>query len=311
MGAIKPGGGGASGTVADGSVTTAKLAANAVTLAKVDTTTVTAAALGATSYSSGLDGARPAASSGIVGAIYYATDTGYAYQCVSSTRWVRLGAGGVEGRDTTAVSASSSYSGTGTATFTSANIPSFALAFTTSLNASGATLLSIEQSTYGWHLEIGQNSDNRYELNMYRAGYSPSRMACGSVSASPTTPHIIAITLSGNTTRYSLDGGAVQTASHGTGSASSGDGPVRLANGVVAGATYQPISTVLWSTSVGDSDLVAVSGGYAGGRIAAVSGATEAWRWAAGWYAVGATKHPVLVGADTLTWSAATTLTVR
>ena len=60
MGAIKPGGGGASGTVADGSVTAAKLAANAVTLAKVDTTTVTAAALGGVSYASGIDSARPA-----------------------------------------------------------------------------------------------------------------------------------------------------------------------------------------------------------------------------------------------------------
>jgi hypothetical protein len=44
-------------------------------------------------FSSGLDSARPDALLVTAGTIYYATDTGVAYQCVSSTEWVVVGIG--------------------------------------------------------------------------------------------------------------------------------------------------------------------------------------------------------------------------
>mgnify|MGYP001320485080 CR=1 FL=1 len=42
---------------------------------------------------SGLDSARPAASGGLVGSYYYATDTLAVYLCVSTTTWVVASAG--------------------------------------------------------------------------------------------------------------------------------------------------------------------------------------------------------------------------
>lgn len=48
---------------------------------------------GGVTFSSGLDTARPAPSAGIVGSLYYATDAGVTYECVSATEWVVLGVG--------------------------------------------------------------------------------------------------------------------------------------------------------------------------------------------------------------------------
>lgn len=48
---------------------------------------VSNSSIGGISISSGIDTARPAASSSIVGSMYLATDTGITYQCVSPTAW--------------------------------------------------------------------------------------------------------------------------------------------------------------------------------------------------------------------------------
>lgn len=71
MGAIKPGGGGASGTVADGSVTTAKLAANAVTLAKVDTALAGLIETTVTLPIAAGQRAAPVSGAEVVGAVYF------------------------------------------------------------------------------------------------------------------------------------------------------------------------------------------------------------------------------------------------
>jgi hypothetical protein len=290
--------GGTSGTVADGSVTTAKLAATAVTIAKVDTTSVTAAALGAASYATGLDAARPAASAGLMGQVYYATNSCIDYRCISASAWRVVGArGAVEGFDTTAV-ALSGVNATGNTTINAGVVASIVCTFAIPSSPSGVGIIA---SGGEWQLEIGNNPGDRYQLSLYRAGFGTARVTLGTVSGSPTTLHTVAVTFSGTTTRYSQDGGPVQTASHVSGSAS-GNAVLKFSSGGFPSAA-QVTTLGLWSTGLSDADLVVASAAYATGRIPTVTGTLYSL-WHAGWFTAAVLTQQMQVGVlgGALTW---------
>ena len=278
-----------------------------------------AAASGA-SVTAGLDNARP---SPTLGAIYSSTDTLVRWVAESDgsggTRWAVLGARGTEGRDTTAVSASPSCTAVSIASVLSSAVVSYALTWSMSTPPSGVGVLVSILSGSGWQIEIGNDSGDRYRLSTERTGFSGSRQYLGTISASPTTVHSIAVTMSGATTRWSLDGGAVQTVSHGTGSATAATTVLRFAaNSGGFGASSHTTSFVAWSTTVGDADLVAVStagraAGSTPGRIPAVAGATELARWHAAQVVAGTTAPQLLGGSigGTISWSAAPQVTIR
>lgn len=314
MGAIKPGGGGASGTVADGSVTAAKLAANAVTLAKVDTTTVTAAALGAAYPTAGALSARPAASTGIIGQLYTDTDVGVVYACLSDgsggALWRMWGRVGVEGLDTTCVALNSwNARALGNASVAAATAVSGAVIFAESSTPSGVGIITI----FGPHqLEIGLASGDRHQISLYVTGVGTSRVTLGTISASPTTRHCIAWKTVGFTTTWSLDGGAAATASHVSG-APSGTTALTMSSGSFPANVYLTAVKV-WATALADADLATVSAAYASGRIPDVSGATKTIDWHASLYTAGALGQQLYGGTAAgaaLTWSNAFPLTSR
>ena len=254
--------------------------------------------LGASSYASGLDAARPAASSGIVGQLYYATDSGVTYRCVSSTTWRVVGArGAVEGFDTTAV-ALSGVNATGNTTINAGVVLSIVCTFAMPSSPSGVGIIA---SGGEWQLEIGNNSGDRYQLSLNRAGFGTARVTLGTVSGSPTTLHTVAITFSGTTTRYSMDGGAVQTASHVSGSAS-GNAALKFSSGGFP-SVAQVTSLTLFSTGLSDADLVIASAAYATGRIPAVTGTLYSL-WHAGWFTAAVLTQQMQVGVlgGALTW---------
>ena len=274
----------------------------------------------------GLDGARPTAT---LGALYTATDTGVRYLCESNgsggARWAVVGARGNEGRDTTAVyfDGSSTYADT-SVTIVGSTIVSFAAVFAMHTAPSGQqVILTVNPNTGtdGLYLSIGRDAGDRYLIDVYRFGFSTplTYLTGATISGSPATLHCVAVTLEANAVRFSLDGAAVQSESNGTGSAAVGTAALRLGRGSAGGyLTGWMTTAVLWSTAVGDSDLVAVSGaaraaGSTPGRIPAVSGATEIVRWHAGWQRAPLLTEPLLSGSlgGSLTWSAAPTLVVR
>lgn len=276
----------------------------------------------------GVDASRPAASVATLGALYTATDTGVRYLCESDgaggARWAVVGARGTEGRDTTSVLLDGSRGDT-SATIVGSTVASFALVFAMrSSPGAVSVLLTVNPNTgtQGMQLDIGRDATDRYLLGMFRYGFGTTQvyLTGATITASPTTLHCIAVTLSGATVRYSLDGAAVATVSNGTGAADVGTAALRLGQ---SGAGLAPAdawltSVALWSTAVGDSDLVAVSGsaraaGATPGRIPAVSGATEIVRDHLGWKRRPLLTEPLLAGSlgGSMTWSAAPVLVIR
>lgn len=255
--------------------------------------------IGAASFASGLDAARPAASAGLVGQVYYATNTCIDYRCISALAWRVVGArGAVEGFDTSAV-ALSGTTGTGSVNITAGGVASIVCTFAMPSSPSGVQIIA---SGGEWQLEIGNNSGDRYQLSLNRAGFGTARVTLGTVSGSPTTLHTVAITFSGTTTRYSQDGGAVQTASHVSGSAS-GNTPLKFSSGGFP-TVAQVTSLTLFSTGLSDADLVVASAAYATGRIPTVTGTLYS-QWHAGWYTAGALTQQMQVGVLTgaMAWS--------
>lgn len=271
----------------------------------------------------GLDAARPSASTATIGRIYPTTDTGVRYLCEGDgsggTRWAVLGARGTEGRDTSAVSASPSCVGTTSASVLSSTAVSGAITFSFSSPPGSAVVLASILSGSGWQVQIGNNAGDRYELSVFRSGFGTTTVALGTITSSPTTVHCLAWTFDGTNTRWSLDGSAAATASHVSGTATTSTTPVRIAgNSGGFGATFFYGGMTLWSTSVGNADLAAVTtagraAGTTPGRIAAVTGATELFRHHSA-QVVAATTAPQLLGGSiggTISWSAAPTVTIR
>lgn len=260
---------------------------------------ITPGDIGAASFATGLDAARPAASAGLVGQVYYATNSGIDYRCISSSTWRVVGArGAVEGFDTTAV-ALSGVNATGNTNINAGVVASIVCTFAMPSSPSGVQIIA---SGGEWQLEIGNNGADRYQISLYRAGFGTMRVTLGTVSGSPTTLHTIALAFSGTTTSYSLDGGAVQTASHVSGSAS-GNNPLHFSSGGFP--TVAQVTTLgLWSTALSNADLVVASAAYATGRIPTVTGTLHS-QWHAGWFTAGVLTQQLQVGAlgGTLTWT--------
>lgn len=278
-----------------------------------------AAPSGGSVPTAGLSTARPAPS---LGAVYLATDTAtrwYAEESGSGARWVRLGATAEDGRDTSAVSASTSCYGTSSATALSSTAASGALVFSVSAIPSGAGVLASIYASNGWQVQIGANASDRYELSVYRSGLSAPTAALGTISASPSTVHCLSWTFDPTATRWSLDGSTVAVASHSGGTATTDTTAVRIAaNGGGFGAAFHATSLVLWSTTVADADLEAVAlaaraAGTTPGRVGAVSGATERLRWHAAAVIGGTTGRQVLGGSlgGYLSWSSAPAVSLR
>ena len=239
---------------------------------------------GGVSYSSGVDAARPAASSGNLGSFYYATDVRVLYECIAGPKWRVVGAKGEEGFDTTGAMVGSTYSARmlGTASLSAAQTVCMALIFQ-GIGTPGAVniLASCGPNQFEW----GNNNSDRYKLSVNLAGTGTARVEIGTISASPNTIHCLVTKTSGFNTVWSIDGGAAASASHVSGSAS---GSAALAFSAASfGSNAHIISCVTWSTALADADLAVVSGAYATGRIPGVTGATETMRWHAGHYTSG------------------------
>ena len=275
----------------------------------------------------GVDASRPAASVATLGAIYTATDTGVRYLCESDgaggARWVVSGARGTEGRDTTAVQCAATNYGTSSVSIDTSTIQSWALVFSQrSIPVATQVLATIDVASTGIELaDIGRQSGDRYLLSVFRPGSWTGGMALtgATISASPTTVHCLACTISGSITRYSLDGAVVATVDHGAGSASSGTTTLRLGAGS-GGANIADswlFALTVWSSAVSDANLAIVSGsakagGATPGRIPAVSGATEIVRWHAASTRAGVvTDSAVGTLGGTLTWNSAPVLVIR
>jgi hypothetical protein len=277
---------------------------------------------GVTVGTAGTDASRPAASTGLAGSLYTGTDTATRYLCESDgsggARWCVVGRHQHEGRDTTCARLGAARSATSDVSIAASTILSGALVFSLgTLPSGGVILLSCAESVSGngWHIRIGDDATSRGRLASFLTGMgSTTALLTDAVAAADNAIHSLAWTWDGTTVRYSWDGAAVATASHTSGSRSAGTAPVRY--GALPSGIFAPNADLaavkLWSTAVGDADLVAVAAEYASGRLPDVAGATCVFDWHAARYAEGQLVHPCLRGtAQRLTLSAACPMVVR
>lgn len=263
----------------------------------------------------GADASRPAATVATLGALYTATDTAARYLCESDgsggARWVVAGRYGYEGRDTTCARLQAARSAVSDVSISAGSILSGAMLFSlAALPSSGVILVSVTASATGngWHLRIGDDAGSRGTLASYRLGTgTATALLTGAVAAADNALHCLAWTWDGVTVRYSWDGAAVATASHTSGTMTDGIGPVRF--GAIASGPFPANADLaavkLWSTAVGDTDLVTVAAAYASGRIPDVAGGTVAFDWHAARYIEQILVHLCARGtAQRLTWSA-------
>ena len=195
----------------DGAVLT-----SATISALLATTTLPAAqsVLGIPAVTSGVDTSRPAASTGLIGSAYVATDTGVTYDCESD------GAGGALWRvrssgmlDNTRIAVTNvSMQLVGTTTRAAPTTGTVVLFFGgTSLP--GTVVQLAGNFSGGWMLGIGNNSGDRGIVSIYRDGVSPawSDLTGATITGSLNALHAIAVSMTASTLRWSFDGGAVQS----------------------------------------------------------------------------------------------------
>ncbi len=232
--------------------------------------------------------------------------SGHHSDVAGGARWVRQGAQGAEGFDTTAALLTSAVRAVGPTTITVGTTASFCVIFTMNAAPSGVGIIVLAEH---WQLEVGQNSGDRYDMSINRAGYGTTRKQFGA-SATSSGLNCVAVTMSGTSTKFSLNGAAVQTLSHVSGSASGS--AVLGASSSSFPAPVHLTSLVLWSSTIGDSDLVVLSGSAASGRIPKITGATEMARWHCSQASVGGLVqelYPATYGP--FAWTAAPVLSVR
>lgn len=267
----------------------------------------------------GADAARPAASTGLIGSLYTATDTHTRYLCESDgaggARWCVVGRHQHEGRDTTCARMGGTRAATSGVSTVAATIMSGALVFSLATLPSGACILVSCEQGGGWQLQIGGNAGDRGLLQSYRAGMGTATVDLpGASAAADDALHCIAWTWDGVTVRYSWDGGAVATASHTSGTMT---GVVtRVRYGANGGGTFAPDADLaavkLWTTAVGDADLEAAALAGVAGRIPDPAGATCVYDWHAARYAEGIASQVCVRGtAQRMTWSAAPPMVIR
>ena len=278
------------------------------------------AAGGVSIGTAGADASRPAASTGLIGSLYTATDTATRYLCESDgsggARWCVAGRHQYEGRDTTCARMGGTRTAASDTSTTASTIRSGAVVFALVTLPSGAVIIaSVSGPSSGWQLEIGRDSGSRGRLGVYAFGFgTPDLFFAGAVAAADGAMHCIAWTWDGTTVRYSWDGATVATASHVSGTLTDTTSPIRY--GANNGGAYVPSADLaavkLWSTAVGDADLEAVAAAYATGRIPDVAGSTVVFDWHAARYAEGFASQVCVRGtAQRMTWSAAPPMVIR
>lgn len=223
----------------------------------------------------GVDTSRPTAAASLIGQVYTATDTGASYRCESDgaggTRWRNVASNEL---DNVALNCTSSarqhISETTHAPIQTGTIVVFF--GTVSRPGSVAAMLG-NFSGGGWQLEMGNNAGDRGLLSLYRGGLSITRqeLTGATVTGSLSTLHAIAIAVTNASIRWSFDGGAVQTGSATTGTAT-GTAAWWVCGGAVT-QLYQAVRVVAEEAS--DADLVTLSDATARAahRIPAVSSA--------------------------------------
>ena len=270
----------------------------------------------------GADASRPAATTGLIGSTYTATDTAVRYLCESDgsggARWCVVGRHQYEGRDTTCARMGGTRAATSDVSISAGTILSGAMVFSLgALPSDGRYLLTCNAPATGngWRLSIGDVSGARGRLMSYRQGMGTAfAELTTAVAAADNAMHCIAWSWDGATVRYSWDGAAVATASHGSGTMSAGTGPIRIgADAFFTGAPNADIAAIkLWSTLVGDADLEAIAAAYATGRIPDVAGSTVVFDWHAARYVEGLASQVCVRGtAQRLVWSAAPPMVIR
>lgn len=261
---------------------------------------------------SGADAARPAASASIVGQLYYATDTDVLYECVSSTAWAatvtgydRASFGPFSGSNyliTPSGAPAAPLGGTGETVAVCLYSPS---------DTSAASLLVQHgnNSSRGWQLEYGRNSSARGQMSCFWYGLnsgSPFVLTAADFTGSVGL-HTLALTITGGNVRYSLDGAAVTAASiSGTYVPPNAGDLLAIGASVVGGApstTAGVVGLKCWSSVLSDSDLAAISGANATGRIPDGSSGTVTLDIAAGRYLQGATSYRYVRGSAAYTVS--------
>lgn len=268
----------------------------------------------------GADAARPAATTGLIGSTYTATDTAVRYLCEpdgsGGARWCVVGRHQHEGRDTTCARMGGTRTAASDVSTVASTILSGAVTFSLStLPTDAVILVSISAPGAGWQLEIGRDATSRGRLAIYAFGFgTPNVLFAGAVAAADNAMHCLAWTWDGTTVRWSWDGAAVATVSHVSGTLASATAAVRY--GANHSTSYVPdadLSAVkLWSTAVGDAGLEAVAAAYATGRIPDVAGSTVVFDWHAARHVEGIASQPCVRGtAQRLTWSAAPPMVIR
>lgn len=224
----------------------------------------------------GVDTSRPTAATSLIGQVYTATDTGVSYRCESD------GAGGAQWRnvatgnlDSVAFNCNSSsrqqISETTHAPLTTATL---VVIFAATGTPGSVSAMLGNFNSGGWQLEIGNNAGDRGLLSLYRSGLTAARqeLTGATVTGALNTGHAVAIAVTNASIKWSFDGGAVQT-----GSATTGTATGTLAWWICGSAAtiyYQAVRIL--GEEASDADLQTLSGSstISARRIPAVSSAT-------------------------------------
>lgn len=225
----------------------------------------------------GVDTSRPTAATSLIGQVYTATDTGASYRCESDgaggARWRNVSTGNL---DSVAFNCNSSsrqqISETTHAPLTTATL---VVIFAATGTPGGVSAMLGNFNSGGWQLEIGNNAGDRGLLSLYRSGLTAARqeLTGATVTGALNTGHAVAIAVTNASIKWSFDGGAVQTGSATTGTAT-GAG---LAWWICYSATtiyYQAVRILGEEASNADLQTLSGSSTISARRIPAVSSAT-------------------------------------
>lgn len=226
--------------------------------------------------STGVDTSRPAAATALIGQVYTATDTGASYRCESDgaggARWRNVATGNL---DSVAFNCSSATRQQISET-THAPLTTATLVVIFAATATPGSVSAMLGNYYGggWQMEIGNNAGDRGLLSLYRSGLTPARqeLTGATVTGALGVGHAVAIAMTQTSIKWSFDGGAVQTGSATTGTAT---GTVAWWICSSAATIYYQAVRVL-GEEASDADLQTLSGAstISARRIPAVASAT-------------------------------------
>ena len=250
------------------------------------------AIIGAAGVSSGVDTSRPAPTTGIIGSIYTATDSGQVYLCESDgaggARWRNLLTGHLDNVALRVAAAATTQTGTTSrAAPTTATIVIYTRIATL---PSGISQHGTGNFSGGFQLEIGNSAGDRGLFSLYRTGSSPTRtdLTGATFTGGLNTVHGLALRMTASALRWSWDGGAVGSAAL-TGTPS-GSGLPWV--GAPSSFHAHDVVAVRWlAEAVTDAELQTLSGSAAVAtrRIPAIAATTILLDWHASWMTSGTT----------------------